>query len=238
MQLFDHLDDEFEEPLRHPVRFYAILIAIVISMPILTTYENYVYERDQEEFRKQEQVYDSTEFVRVTRLMDSLYAGWVATHDTSLRELVRVDKRPTYSDRGKLQKTGRMVCKERKENGNLVCEPEIKFVVTGSYVSGYTMDTVWTEGYNSRDEWEEEAWEYARKEAEATIELLPYTGHEKDFLENSMGVFSYIYILFYLAAFFILFFNLAPLTVRIFRSVFGSIRTLARKNSGTIRKDS
>lgn len=75
-----------------------------------------------------------------------------------------------------------MECEENYR-GKLICEPEKQWITTDYYISGYKKDTIWTEGYKTRDEWLKKADDFAKSEA---IKIYPdfheYNGHEFHYL--------------------------------------------------------
>ena len=203
MSIFHDLQDPIVSRLHiHPLLLYAILLVLCALFPATIYYEGYVYGTDVIEYEELKRVHDAAEDARLERLRDTLYREWVATHDTTLREVARVDTLPVYHDRGYWRKTGRMICKEREERKDLVCEPETEFVVTGKYLAWYSLDTVWTYGYTDREEWVERARYYAREESERRRVELPYTGHPENFISESwwilvvmiLSIASYCYL--------------------------------------------
>lgn len=193
----------FDDPIAaklhiHPVLLYAILVVIAALLPVCMYYGDYVYKRDVALYKEQKHVHDSTENVRQGFLRDSLYWVWVRSNDTTLRAVVSVERRPTYGEKGYWRNTGRLICNERKDRKDMVCEPETEFVVTGRYLSGFTMDTIWTYGYSDRGEWVEKARTYAREEAERRRVELPYRGHSENFMLESVWIW-FIFILSFLA---------------------------------------
>lgn len=176
MSIFKDFHDPIASRLHiHPLLVYAILLVVLAIFPA----SEFFYCKDIAEYEAQRLAHDAAEDARLERLRDSLYMEWVDTHDTTLREVSRLDTLPVYHDRGYWKKTGRMICKEREERKDLVCEPETEFVVTGKFLAGYTIDTVWTYGYTSRDEWVDRARYYAREESERRRVELPEKSKEE-----------------------------------------------------------
>ncbi len=92
-----------------------------------------------------------------SEIKDSLFNTWVITHDTTLRHVVKIVKTPNWSCYGYWKRTGRLEC-EPTSNGRMICQPESTYIETNEcYVSYYTKDTVWSNGYTSHEHWVSEA---------------------------------------------------------------------------------
>lgn len=179
-----------ELPMRKHVKsivLYALLVIGAVWYPAGVYVDESWYNRDRAIYETQKLAHDSILEARISFLRDSLYDAWVASNDTALRTIQEVHKTPTYAERGYNRKTGRWVCKSRLETKDAICEPETEFVVTGHDIAGYTMDTLWTPGYENRTDWMRKAWEFSRHEAERYRVELPYTGHGCSFETTFMG---------------------------------------------------
>ena len=142
-------------------------------------------------------------------------------------ELKKIKKTPEYGELGYYQKTGRMECEENYR-GKLICEPEKQWITTDYYISGYKKDTIWTEGYKTRDEWLKKADDFAKSEA---IKIYPdfheYNGHEFHYLIKSDTYFFLFFLYLVLSAILyglvITFFSNVILSCCMFLMIIGSI---------------
>lgn len=142
-------------------------------------------------------------------------------------ELKKIKKTPEYGELGYYQKTGRMECEENYR-GKLICEPEKQWITTDYYISGYKKDTIWTEGYKTRDEWLKKADDFAKSEA---IKIYPdfheYNGHEFHYLIKSDTYFFLFLLYLVLSAILyglvIIFFSNVILSCCMFLMIIGSI---------------
>ena len=159
----------------------ALLILGAIWYPTGVYIDNAWEKSDRAIYEAQKDAYDRIQDAKVDSIKYAMFDEWAATHDTTLRTIREVRKKPEFSEKGYDRKTGKMICKERLKTKDMVCEPETEFVVTGYYVSGYSSDTVWTPGYRTRDEWMTEGLAYAREESERHRVELEYTGHSASF---------------------------------------------------------
>jgi hypothetical protein len=162
-----------------------LIIAILQIIPGLFKYQDYVYDKDKTEYDLAKAEYDSVTIINRNNVLDSLTNAWISTNDTVLRKIKKIKKTPEYGELGYYQKTGRMECEENYR-GKLICEPEKQWVTTDYYISGYKKDTIWTEGYKTRDEWTKKASAFAKTEA---IKIYPdfheYNGHEFHYMIKS-----------------------------------------------------
>ena len=162
---------------------FVIIISIVLQLiPSSKWYQDYIYDKDKTEYDLAKAEYDSVTVINRNNVLDSLTNAWISANDTALRRIKKIKKTPEYGELGYYQKTGRMECEENYR-GKLICEPEKQWITTDYYISSYKKDTIWTEGYKTRDEWLKKADDFAKSEA---IKIYPdfheYNGHEFHYL--------------------------------------------------------
>lgn len=162
---------------------FVIIISIALQLiPSSKWYQDYIYDKDKTEYDLAKAEYDSVTIINRNNILDSLTNVWISANDTALRRIKKIKKTPEYGELGYYQKTGRMECEENYR-GKLICEPEKQWITTDYYISSYKKDTIWTEGYKTRDEWLKKADDFAKSEA---IKIYPdfheYNGHEFHYL--------------------------------------------------------
>ena len=175
---------------------FVIIISIVLQLiPSSKWYQDYIYDKDKTEYDLAKAEYDSVTVINRNNVLDSLTNAWISANDTVLRRIKKIKKTPEYGELGYYQKTGRMECEENYR-GKLICEPEKQWITTDYYISGYKKDTIWTEGYKTRDEWLKKADDFAKSEA---IKIYPdfheYNGHEFHYLIKS-DTYSFLFLLY------------------------------------------
>lgn len=175
---------------------FIILISIALQLiPGSKWYQDYVYDKDKTEYDLAKAEYDSVTAINRNNVLDSLTNAWISANDTTLRKIKKIKKTPEYGELGYYQKTGRMECEENYR-GKLICEPEKQWVTTDYYISGYKKDTIWTEGYKTRDDWLKKANDFAKSEV---IKIYPdfheYNGHEFHYLIKN-GTYSFVFLLY------------------------------------------
>lgn len=176
---------------------FVIIISIVLQLiPSSKWYQDYIYDKDKTEYDLAKAKYDSVTIINRNNILDSLTNAWISANDTALRRIKKIKKTPEYGELGYYQKTGRMECEENYR-GKLICEPEKQWITTDYYISGYKKDTIWTEGYKTRDEWLKKADDFAKSEA---IKIYPdfheYNGHEFHYLikDETYGCLLLLYL--------------------------------------------
>jgi len=163
----------------------CIFFMLFQIIPGMYYYQDYVYDKDKTEYDLAKTEHDSITIINRNNIIDSLTNAWISVNDTTLRKIKKIKKTPEYGELGYYQRTGRMECEENYR-GKLICEPEKQWITTDYYISGYKKDTIWTEGYKTRDEWLKKANDFAKSEA---IKIYPdfheYNGHEFHYLIKS-----------------------------------------------------
>lgn len=207
---------------------FVIIISIVLQLiPSSKWYQDYIYDKDKTEYDLAKAEYDSVTVINRNNVLDSLTNAWISANDTALRRIKKIKKTPEYGELGYYQKTGRMECEENYR-GKLICEPEKQWITTDYYISGYKKDTIWTEGYKTRDEWLKKADDFAKSEA---IKIYPdfheYNGHEFHYLIKSDTYFFLFLLYLVLSAILyglvIIFFSNVILSCCMFLMIIGSI---------------
>lgn len=207
---------------------FVIIISIVLQLiPSSKWYQDYIYDKDKTEYDLAKAEYDSVTVINRNNVLDSLTNAWISANDTALRRIKKIKKTPEYGELGYYQKTGRMECEENYR-GKLICEPEKQWITTDYYISGYKKDTIWTEGYKTRDEWLKKADDFAKSEA---IKIYPdfheYNGHEFHYLIKSDTYFFLFFLYLVLSAILyglvIIFFSNVILSCCMFLMIIGSI---------------
>lgn len=176
---------------------FVIIISIVLQLiPSSKWWQDYIYDKDKTEYDLAKAEYDSVTVINRNNVLDSLTNAWISANDTALRRIKKIKKTPEYGELGYYQKTGRMECEENYR-GKLICEPEKQWITTDYYISGYKKDTIWTEGYKTRDEWLKKADDFAKSEA---IKIYPdfheYNEHEFHYLikDETYGCLLCLYL--------------------------------------------
>ena len=207
---------------------FVIIISIVLQLiPSSKWYQDYIYDKDKTEYDLAKAEYDSVTVINRNNVLDSLTNAWISANDTALRRIKKIKKTPEYGELGYYQKTGRMECEENYRD-KLICEPEKQWITTDYYISGYKKDTIWTEGYKTRDEWLKKADDFAKSEA---IKIYPdfheYNGHEFHYLIKSDTYFFLFLLYLVLSAILyglvIIFFSNVILSCCMFLMIIGSI---------------
>lgn len=164
------------------------------SFPLILNYQDKVYEHDRAIYDSLVVKEDSIFEVNKSRFFDE----WKSTNDTTLRKIKNIKKRPTYGELGYYKKTDKLRCSKQRFSEDFICEPMKEWVTTDYYVDGYRSDTIWTDGYKSREEWIKRA-ENAAIDSALVIKKRNYpvyTGHEFHYLIKSQSGWYLVYVLF------------------------------------------
>lgn len=104
-----------------------------------------------------------------------LYNEWTTEHDTTLRAIKSIKKRPKYDEYGYYVKTGKLLC-DKHYTHDLVCKPEKKWITTHYVVIGYEKDTIWTNHNVTREDW--------LKQAQSHVDYMMSKKHIPEFREK------------------------------------------------------
>lgn len=162
------------------------------SFPLLLNYQDEVYEHDKAIYDSLVAKEDSIFEVNKERFFNE----WKSTNDTTLRKVKNIKKKPTYGELGYYKKTDKLRCSKERFNEDLICEPMKEWITTDYYIDGYRSDTIWTDGYKSREEWIMKAEKDAINLAIKERKYIEYTGHEFHYLIKSQSGWYLIYVLF------------------------------------------
>ena len=96
----------------------------------------------------------------------------------------------------KVVKTGRYECSP-SDNGKMICEDETRIIWLPENITIYWVDTIWSSGYVSREQWVSKANKYADSMAtKARVEYEPYSGHEFHYiLKESSALYKVWYLI-------------------------------------------
>lgn len=167
-----------------------IVIAMAGWYPFCLYYQDAVYDAEWSVYEAEKYQFDSLQTFKLSQLEDSLFSVWKMTNDTTVRSIKKISTKtirtPDYCETGYERKTGKWIC-HNQHNGDLLCEPQTEWITTDYYRCGYNTevktDTIWTPGYQSREDWINEAHRYAHENAvKVKTEFKPYTGHEFHYL--------------------------------------------------------
>ena len=175
-----------------------------LSYPLLCNYQDEVYEHDRAIYDSLVAKEDSIFEVNKERFFNE----WKSNNDTTLRKVKTIKKKPTYGELGYYKKTDKLRCSKERFSKDFICEPVKEWVTTDYYIDGYHSDTVWTDGYKSREEWMMKAENYAINLAIKERKDIEYTGHEYHYLIKSDSGWFIIYVLFCGSFFFFVVFGI------------------------------
>lgn len=157
--------------------------------PFVYYYQDAIYERDRAIYEAEKAQWDSIQTRKATLIEDSVFTYWIAHNDTSLKAIKKITKSPTYGENGYYRKNGKWSCEpESRYSKKLICEPMKEWIVTDYYINGYQVDTTWTTGYNTRNEWINKAHSIAHNEAvRQKQDFRPYDGHKFHWIVAANG---------------------------------------------------
>lgn len=162
------------------------------SYPLLLNYQDEVYEHDKAIYDSLVAKEDSIFEVNKERFFNE----WKSSNDTTLRKVKNIKKKPTYGELGYYKKTDKLRCSKERFSEDFICEPMKEWVTTDYYIDGYRSDTIWTDGYKSREEWIMKAEKAAINLASKERKHIEYTGHEFHYLIKAQSGWYLIYVLF------------------------------------------
>lgn len=144
--------------IKHLFLFFLFLFLLfgVIWYPAGNSYVDKLYQHEYSIYKSEKSKFDSIETNKINIIKDSIYNAWLANNDTTLKTIKKINKRPNYDAHGYYRKTGKFICKY-KDKDKSICEPEKEWITTDYYINGYELDTIWTAGYDNRNQWLNEA---------------------------------------------------------------------------------
>jgi hypothetical protein len=152
--------------IRFIIRIFLFLFLLfgVIWYPIGNSYVDKLYQHEYSIYKSEKSKFDSIETNKINIIKDSIYNAWLANNDTTLKTIKKINKRPNYAAAGGYyRKTGKLICKYKDKN-EMICEPEEEWIKTDYYINGYVLDTIWTAGYDNRNQWLNKAKIFAQTE--------------------------------------------------------------------------
>ena len=171
---------------------YVLLLLGIAVCPCFLVYGILRTEAETEQYEQEKLQYT----IQQTKLLNAerqrLYNEWTATHDTTLRAIKSIKKRPKYDEYGYYAKTGKLLC-EKHYAHDLVCEPEKKWITTRYVIIGYEKDTIWTNYNVTREDWLKRAQSHV--DYEMSKKHIPEF-HEKQLCFTSKSSFWYLLFLF------------------------------------------
>lgn len=169
-----------------------------LSYPLLCNYQDEVYEHDRAIYDSLVAKEDSIFEVNKEQFLNE----WKLSNDTTLRKIKNIKKKPIYGELGYYRKTDKLRCSEEIFSEDFICEPVKEWVTTDYYIDGYRSDTIWTDGYKSREEWMMKAEKDAINLAMKERKHIEYTGHEFHYLIKSDDIGLYCVCVFSCGSFF------------------------------------
>ena len=195
-----------------PVLIVVFSVLIGGGLLAVTYYQDSVYEADRATYDSEKALFDARQDSIEAFKRDSLYMNWVATNDTTIRSIQKLETKSRnvvtkfyvdslrteimkldgteqkrvlqqwYNLRDRLHKknvkTGRYECSP-SDNGKMICEDETQVVWLPETITISWVDTIWSSGYVSRNQWVSQANKYADSLAKkARLVYGPYNGHE------------------------------------------------------------
>jgi hypothetical protein len=136
------------------IYIYLFLFSLfgVIWYPVGNSYVDKLYQHEYSIYESEKSRFDSIETNRINIIKDSIYNAWLANNDTTLKTIKKINKKPNYGAHGYHRKTDKLICKYKDKN-EAICEPEKEWIITDYYINGYVLDTLWTDGYDDRNQW-------------------------------------------------------------------------------------
>lgn len=142
---------------------YVLLLLGIVACPCFLVYGELRTESETEQYEQEKLQYT----IQQTKLLNAerqrLYNEWTTTHDTTLRAIKSIKKRPKYDEYGYYVKTGKLLC-DKHYSHDLVCKPEKQWITTRYVVIGYEKDTIWTNYNVTREDWLKHAQSYVDHE--------------------------------------------------------------------------
>lgn len=148
--------------IKHIFLFLFLLFGAILY-PVGNSYVDSLFQREYSIYESEKLKFDSIETDRINSIKDSIYLVWLANNDTTLKTIKKINKKPNYDEHGYYRKTGKFICKF-KNIDETICEPEKEWIVTDYYINGYVLDTIWTAGYDNRNQWLNKANIFAQTE--------------------------------------------------------------------------
>lgn len=131
---------------------YVLLLLGIAVCPCFLVYGILRSEAETEQYEQEKLQYTIQQNKLLNVERQRLYNEWTTTHDTTLRAIKSIKKRPKYDKYGYYAKTGKLLCKKHYAH-DLVCEPEEKWITTRYVIIGYEKDTIWTNYNVTREDW-------------------------------------------------------------------------------------
>ena len=181
----------------------------IVSAKRDSLYASWVADNDTT-IRSVEQIKHNSKCVNTMRYIDSLHAEIKQTYcgiipgDEVSDKLRKAKRDELWKQRNelisrlhkKVVKTGRYECSP-SDNGKMICEDETRIIWQPENITIYWVDTIWSSGYVSREQWVSKANKYADSMAtKARVEYEPYSGHEFHYiLKESSALYKVWYLI-------------------------------------------
>ena len=181
----------------------------IVSAKRDSLYASWVADNDTT-IRSVEQIKHNSKCVNTMRYIDSLHAEIKQTYcgiipgDEVSDKLRKAKRDELWKQRNelisrlhkKVVKTGRYECSP-SDNGKMICEDETRIIWQPENITIYWVDTIWSSGYVSREQWVSKANKYADSmSTKAREEYEPYRGHEFHYiLKESSALYKVWYLI-------------------------------------------